>query len=64
MPYSLMLVTAIATSVGSKTLTMRQAILMASICEFSGASLMGAKVTGTISKGTNNEGKTRGGTNK
>jgi PiT family inorganic phosphate transporter len=42
---------AIATSVGSKTLSMRTAIVMASICEFSGASLMGAKVTGTISKG-------------
>jgi len=42
---------AIATIVGAKTMSMRNAIIMASVMEFSGASLMGAKVTGTISKG-------------
>ncbi|EFN59965.1 hypothetical protein CHLNCDRAFT_133070 [Chlorella variabilis] len=35
-------------SVGSGALTMKQAILMASICEFSGAVLMGSGVTETI----------------
>ena len=48
----LYLCSAIATSVGSKTLTIRQAIVMAGFCEFSGAAIMGAKVTDTISKGT------------
>eukprot|EP00026_Physarum_polycephalum_P007728 Phypoly_transcript_07793.p1 GENE.Phypoly_transcript_07793~~Phypoly_transcript_07793.p1 ORF type:complete len:415 (+),score=36.25 Phypoly_transcript_07793:39-1247(+) len=42
---------AIATIVGAKTMGMRNAIIMASVMEFSGASLMGAKVTDTISKG-------------
>jgi len=40
-----------ATSVGSKTLTHRQAICMASVCEFLGAILMGSRVTKTIRKG-------------
>lgn len=37
-----------ATSVGAKALTMRQVILIASICEFSGAMLLGSHVTETI----------------
>jgi len=42
---------AIATIVGAKTVRVRTAIIMASVMEFAGASLMGAKVTDTISKG-------------
>ena len=40
-----------ATSVGAKALTMRQVILIASICEFSGAMLLGSHVTETIKGG-------------
>lgn len=39
---------AFATSVGAKTLTMRQAILIAAVMEFAGAMLLGANVVGTI----------------
>ncbi|KAK4702578.1 solute carrier family 20 (sodium-dependent phosphate transporter), partial [Phenoliferia sp. Uapishka_3] len=40
-----------ATSVSSKSLTMRQAVLAASICEFTGAVLVGARVADTIKNG-------------
>lgn len=40
-----------ATSVGSKALTLGKAVMIASICEFSGAFFMGSHVTKTIRKG-------------
>ena len=40
-----------ATSVGAKALTLKQTIIIASICEFSGAMLMGSHVTKTIKGG-------------
>ena len=42
---------AMATSVGSKALTIRQAILVAAIFEFMGAVLAGGEVTATIRSG-------------
>lgn len=42
---------AMATSVGSKALTIKQAILVAAIFEFTGAVLAGGEVTATIRKG-------------
>lgn len=42
---------AMATSVGSRALTLRQAILIAAIFEFCGAFLAGGEVTATIRKG-------------
>ena len=42
---------AMATSVGSKALTVRQAILVAAVFEFAGAVLAGGAVTSTIRKG-------------
>ena len=42
---------AMGTSVGSKALTIRQAILIAMVFEFAGAYLAGGEVTSTIRKG-------------
>ena len=42
---------AYATAVGSKALTMRQAVISATICESAGAILMGSHVSETIRKG-------------
>lgn len=40
-----------ATSVGAKALTLRQAVLVAAVCEFGGAILLGSGVTDTIKSG-------------
>ena len=40
-----------ATTVGSKALTIGQVVLVAAICEFGGAALLGANVTSTIKSG-------------
>ena len=40
-----------ATSVGSKALSLRQAVLVAAVCEFGGSMLLGSGVTSTIRKG-------------
>ena len=42
---------AMGTSVGSKAVTFRQAIIIAGVCEFLGAVLVGGHVTQTIRKG-------------
>ena len=42
---------AMATSIGSKALTIKQAVVIAAIFEFSGAFLAGGQVTSTIRKG-------------
>ena len=42
---------AMATSVGSKAITIKQAIIIAAIFEFAGAYLAGGQVTKTIRKG-------------
>lgn len=42
---------AFATSVGAKAITLRTALIIAAVMEFSGAFLMGARVTSTIAKG-------------
>ncbi|MFT6219279.1 inorganic phosphate transporter, partial [Cycloclasticus pugetii] len=41
---------AMATSVGSKAITIKQAVIIAAIFEFSGAILAGGQVTSTIRK--------------
>lgn len=40
-----------ATSVGSKALSLKQAVLVAAVCEFGGSLLLGSGVTSTIRKG-------------
>ncbi|PSC75765.1 sodium phosphate symporter [Micractinium conductrix] len=45
---------AFGSSVGAKAITMKQALLIASICEFGGAVLLGAGVTNTIRGGIAN----------
>lgn len=42
---------AMATSVGSKALTLKRAVIIAAIFEFTGAFLAGGQVTSTIRKG-------------
>lgn len=42
---------AFATSVGAKAITLNQALMIASVMEFSGAFLMGSHVTDTVAKG-------------
>lgn len=42
---------AFATSVGAKSITIRQALLIAAFCEFIGAVTMGSHVSGTIKDG-------------
>jgi phosphate/sulfate permease len=42
---------AFASSVSSKSVTLKQAVLIASVCEFSGAFFLGASVTGTVRSG-------------
>lgn len=44
-------ISSFATSVAARSLTMRQACCLAAVCEFLGAVLVGAKVTGTIKNG-------------
>jgi sodium-dependent phosphate transporter len=39
---------AFASTVSSKSITLKQAVMIASVCEFSGAFFLGASVTGTI----------------
>ena len=43
---------AMATSVGSKAITIKQAVIIAAIFEFTGAVLAGGQVTSTIRKGS------------
>ena len=42
---------AMATSIGAKAITVKQALLIAAVFEFSGAVLAGGEVTSTIRKG-------------
>ena len=39
---------AFASSVSAKSITLRQAVMIASVCEFGGAFFLGASVTGTV----------------
>lgn len=41
---------AFATSVSAKSITLKQAVMIAAVCEFLGAMLLGASVTSTIRK--------------
>lgn len=42
---------AFASSIAARTLTMRQALLIAAVCEFSGSVLLGGEVTRTVASG-------------
>jgi hypothetical protein len=49
--YSQDVANAFGTSVGAKAITLKQAIVIAAVCEFTGAVLMGAGVASTIRSG-------------
>ena len=48
MHFNCVYIAAFATSVSAKSVSLKQAVLIVSICEFLGAMLLGASVTSTI----------------